>query len=116
PFLAVSIDIKPGDPRNTIHLRSGGAVHAAIFSSLSFSASTVDPTTVKLAGASVDTQGNGRPVASFADVNRDGLLDLVLQFRARDLQLTSADTQAVLKGTTFSGQRIRGVDAVRIVP
>jgi hypothetical protein len=52
---------------------------------------------------------------SFADVNHDGLVDLLVDFRARDLQLAATDTQAVVKATTFAGQRIRGVDQVRIV-
>ena len=51
-----------------------------------------------------------------ADFNRDGYPDLLLHFHIRDLTLTLADTQAVLYGQTFSGQRLRGSDSVRIVP
>jgi hypothetical protein len=77
----------------------------------------VDPATVTLAGAPVATRGNGVPMIPHGgtDVNGDGYLDLLLHFRTQDLQLTRASTEAVLYGQTFSGQRIRGADAVRIV-
>ena len=76
----------------------------------------MDPATVKLAGAPVATQGRGIPMTSVADLNRDGRVDLLLHFRTQDLELDPAATEAVLKATTFSGQRIRGVDSIRIVP
>ena len=76
----------------------------------------MDPATVTLAGAPVATQGRGVPMTSVADLNHNGRLDLLLHFRTQDLQLTPSATEAVLKGKTFSGQLIRGVDSVRIVP
>ena len=79
-------------------------------------ATTVDPATVKLAGAPVATQGRGTPMTSVADLNRDGRLDLLLHFSTQDLQLTPTATDAVLKGRTFSGQLIRGTDSIRLVP
>jgi N-acetylneuraminic acid mutarotase len=115
PFLAVAIDIKPGDPNNVVNLRSGGTVPVAILGSAAFDPTTVDPATVTLAGAPVATRANGVPMTSVADVNADGYLDLLLHFRTQSLQLTSASTQAVLYGETFSGQRIRGADSVRIL-
>ncbi|MBI4463638.1 MAG: hypothetical protein HY647_02940 [Acidobacteria bacterium] len=116
PFLPVSIDIKPGEAANTINLKSNGTILVAILSSSSFGATTVDPATVTLAGAPVATLGKGTPMFSFADVNRDGRLDLLLHFRTQDLQLISTSTEAVLKGKTFSGQIIRGIDSIRLVP
>jgi hypothetical protein len=115
PFLTVAIDIKPGDARNTINLKSAGTVPVTILGSATFDPLTVDPATVTLAGAPVATRGNGVPMTSIADVNHDGYLDLLLHFRTQDLQLTSASTEAVLYGETFSGQRLRGADSVRIV-
>jgi hypothetical protein len=116
PFLPVPIDIKPGDPNNTINLRSRGVLIVAILSTSEFGATTVDPATVKLAGAPVTTHGRNTPMTSVADLNRDGRVDLLLHFRTQDLQLDPTATEAVLKGTTFSGQRIRGVDSIRLVP
>jgi hypothetical protein len=115
PFLHVAIDIKPGDARNTINLKSAGTVPVGILGSATFDPLTVDPETVTLAGAPVATRGREVAMTSEADVNHDGYLDLLLHFRTQDLQLTSASTEAVLYGETFSGQRLRGADSVRIV-
>ena len=54
-------------------------------------------------------------MASFEDVNNDGLLDLVVHVNTEALQLTQNDTQAILEGQTFNGQAITGTDSVRIV-
>lgn len=45
--LRVPLDIKPGKPRKTINLDSGGHVRVAILSTSAFAASTVDAPTVK---------------------------------------------------------------------
>ena len=117
PFLGVRIDIRPGDPHNTISRRSNGTVLIAILSTASFSATTVDPASVTLEGAHVVTQGRaGTPLSNIQDADRDGLVDLVLHFKTQDLQFASDATEAVLLGETFSGQSIRGVDSIRLVP
>jgi len=116
-FVSVNIDIKPGDDKNTINMKSNGTVLVAILSSAEFDATTVDPATVTLAEAHVVTQGKADiPITNIQDVNRDGRVDLVLHFKTQDLQLASDVTEAVLLGETFSGEFIRGVDSVRIVP
>jgi N-acetylneuraminic acid mutarotase len=112
PYLPVTIRVNPA----TINLKSNGKVDAVILSSDTFDATSVNPETVTLAGASVATEGNGTPMASFDDVNGDGLLDLVLHFPTQSLKLTNTDTQIVLKGQTFGGQLIKGVATVTIVP
>ena len=114
--IKVAIDIKPGSSVNPINLGAKGAVPVAILSSGTFDATQVDPATVKLAGAPVRLNGQGQPLASFQDVNGDGLLDLLVQVESSALQLTSSDTQATLTGTTFSGTPITGTDSVTIVP
>mgnify|MGYP001607101170 CR=1 FL=1 len=76
--LSVQIDIKPGNFPNSINLGSSGTVPVAIFSTATFDATTVNPTTVTLAGATVKLKGNGTSMASNQDVNGDGRLDLGL--------------------------------------
>ncbi len=88
----------------------------AIFSSVDFDATTVDPLTVPLAGAGVKLRGKGTPMASKQDVNGDGLLDLVVHVETAGLTLTEGDVVAVLEGQTFGGVAIQGVDTVRTVP
>jgi hypothetical protein len=112
----VGIDIKPGVSPNTINLGSHGAVPLAILSVPGFDATSVNPTTVTLAGASVKVKGKGTPLASFTDVNADGLLDIMLHVETEALQLSDADAEAVLVGQTFNGMHISGVDTIRVVP
>jgi hypothetical protein len=114
--ITVAIDIKPGSLPNSINLGSNGVVPVAILSSVVFDATTVDPTTITLADASVRLRGNGTPIASFEDVNNDRRLDLVVQVNTEALQLSDGDTQATLTGQTFDGKSITGTDSVRIVP
>jgi hypothetical protein len=115
-FITVAIDIKPGSYPNTINLGSGGTVRVAILSATDFDARTIDPTTVTLASAPVKLKGQGTPMSSFEDINKDGLLDLVIHVSSQALQLTETDTEAVLEGKTSDGRLIRGRDTVRVVP
>ena len=71
---------------------------------------------MNLAGAGVALKGKDRPMASSKDVNRDGLPDLVVHFKIRDLELSVGDTVAVLEGCTFDGTPISGMDTIRLVP
>lgn len=113
--LDVAIDIKPGSFPNSINLGSNGTVAVAILSTVAFDATTVDPLTVTLASAPVKLKGKGMPMASTADINLDGRLDLVVHVSTDALQLSNQDTTADLEGETFSGLVIRGSDSVRIV-
>ncbi len=115
PFLPIGIDIKPGDAKNTINLNAAGTVPVAILGSETFDLMTVDPATLTLAGALVVRRGWGVPLTARADFNHDGFFDLLLHFRSRELELPPTATEAVLYATTFSGQRLRGADAVRLV-
>lgn len=114
--IPVAIDIKPGSFPNSINLGSQGKTPVAILSAVDFDATQVDPLSVALASAPVKLKGNGSPMASFQDVNGDGLLDLVVHVDTECLDLTAADETATLTGETFAGQAIEGADSVRVVP
>jgi hypothetical protein len=110
------IDIKPGSFPNSINLGSAGTVPVAIFSTPTFAATTVDPVTITLASAPVKLKGNGIAMASFEDVNQDGLADILVHVTTQALQLSETDIVAVLEGRMFNGTPIRGSDTIRVVP
>ena len=114
PLATVKIDIKPGSLSNAINLGSGGNVPVAIFSTEAFDATTVDPTSVLLAGAKIRMKGKGYQ-SNVEDVNGDGLMDLVVHIETTALDPTLFSEKAVLEGMTFGGMMIRGSDFVTVV-
>lgn len=115
--LTVTIDVKPGCDANTVNLGSAGVIPVAILSSAGFDATTVDPATISLAGASVKLVGNGRRyLAQPEDVNDDGLVDLMCHILTEEIELEPGDSVVVLEAETYDGTRITGQDFIRIVP
>lgn len=117
----VLIDIKPGGNPNTINLRSKGLLPVAILSSeevgKEFDATTVDPSTVQLAGAGVAVRGKNKYMVHKEDVNGDGLTDLVVQIEIENLNPDKLeDGSAILTGQTSNGIEITGSDKIAIVP
>lgn len=105
---------------------SSDVFHAAVLSSPNFDARTLDPTTVTLAGAPVigwwvgssDLNPDGTlnwPDGTLADVNGDGLLDVLLNFHMQAMQLTAGDTLAYLEGLTITGDDVLGVLRVSVI-
>ena len=112
----VSIDIKPGSDTNSINLGSNGNIPVAIFGTDTFDVTTVDLTTILLADAGVLERGKkGDLMASFEDINLDGLLDLLIHIDTQSLVLSDGDVEALLTGETFDGLSISGTDAINLV-
>jgi len=109
--MTVGIDIKPGNPQNTIAARSNGLVAVAIMSNPVFDATQVDPLTIRLSGAPVVT----KPPLQRRDVNGDGLMDLVANVDASAMSVSPGSGFAVLEGRTLYGAPIRGTARVRVV-
>lgn len=110
----VTIDIKPGSDPNSINPDSNGVVPVAILGSADFDVTTVDPSTVMLAGATVRVKGKSGNAGSYEDVNGDGFTDLVVQVYTTELEL--GDGMAELTGETYDGVSIHGTDSIRVVP
>lgn len=115
--IGVLIDIKPDSFENTINLGSAGVIPVAILGGATFDVSTVNPESLRLAGARVGLAGkSGRFMCSTKDANEDGYLDLFCHFETENLALQPGDAVAVLTGETYGGLPIVGQDMVRIVP
>jgi len=107
---SVSIEIDSGGES----ARDGCAVRAVILSSSAFSACSVVPATVTLAGTHGEPERGGMPMSWLADVNRDGLEDLVICLDRGTLRLSRSDTSAALEALTRDGGRICGRGPIRL--
>ncbi|MBN2294749.1 MAG: hypothetical protein JXM70_20135 [Pirellulales bacterium] len=112
----VTIDIKPGSDPNSINLGSNGNIPVVIFRADDFDATTIDPATILLADAGVQTRGkDGDLKFSFKDVNGDGIDDLFIHIDTEGLVLSAEDIEAQLTAETFDGLSIFGTDTIRLV-
>jgi 6-phosphogluconolactonase (cycloisomerase 2 family) len=106
---AVAVDIKPRRSDNVIDLSVGGEVRVALFSSRTFDATAVAPSSVRFVRARVAR------VEPDADLNGDGRLDAVFRFNVSQTTLATHMREACMTGATAPGRPFRGCDAVRVV-
>jgi len=111
-MIDVTIDIKPGSFPNSVNPYDKGVIPVAILTTPTFDAATVAPATVRFG----KTGTEAKPASYILkDVDGDGDLDLILQFRTQVTKIVCGTTSAVLTGKTASGHAIRGTDSVRTV-
>jgi hypothetical protein len=122
--LEASIDIMPDSDRNPINLANRGVIPISILTTDDFDASTVNVGTVEFAGATAFH-------SALEDVDDDGDLDLVLQFRTQetdlldryrdrvmadladgDLDSSRQELEVSLTGKTLDGEGFQGTDTV----
>ncbi len=112
-IVTVAVDIKPGSSTNPINLKSNATIPVAILSTSSFDATTVDPASVCFGDAETPAERDCIALKrSIKDVNRDGRLDLLLNFKTKQTGIDPGDSHACLTGTTLSGSSIQGCDSV----
>jgi hypothetical protein len=112
--LEVRIDIRPGGPTDPLNPESRGVVPVALLGSDQFAVAEVDAMTLRFG------PGEARPVhrrdGHFADVNRDGIVDLVSHYRVRDAGINPGDATGCLRGETRDQRPFEGCDDVRVLP
>jgi hypothetical protein len=106
--MTVPVDVQS----HQVNLRSNAPVEAAILGHRLFDPHRVDPSTVRLAGATPSPRGSGGTTTQLEDVNHDGIADLLLAFNSRDLRPEGA--VAILEGRTLDGASFRGSDSVEV--
>lgn len=113
----VDIDVLPGEASKFIDGAARSTVPVAILSSADFDATTVNPTSVKLAGAPI-TKGKGAQWAKgvLSDVNGDGRIDLVVYVSVYSLHLSAGKSDAKLTAVTFDGKSVSGSQQVSFSP
>ncbi|MFC1550003.1 T9SS type A sorting domain-containing protein [Candidatus Neomarinimicrobiota bacterium] len=117
----VEIDIMPGDESNLINCtKETGVLPVAILSTSSFNATTIDHTTVRIgkggtwAAEKHINKKTGIPKRHVEDVDEDGDMDLVFHFKYGETGITCEDTDACLRGETYSGTVITGCSPISI--
>ena len=117
--IEVDVDIKPEETSNCFNNDGNGVIPVALLSSATFDATQVDPASVQLEGLAVKAVGkNNKLLASFEDVNGDGLDDLVIKIEDVDGTFSVGDTTATITGNLlpeFGSTPITGTDSICIV-
>ena len=114
--ITVEIDITPGDYPNAVDSQDPGVVSVGILSTSDFSATQDINLTSLTFGHGGDEQSLDACLTSSADVNNDGLQDLVCTFHIARTTFRCDDTEGFLQGQLSGGRFIQGADAVMAEP
>ncbi len=106
--LEISLSIEPSEKNPRVNLNGNGEVRVALLSGASFDPLQVDLDTVRFGTAGAVARAHWT-----RDVNRDGLADLVLQFRTGDTGIKCGDTAAPLTAATYDGMAVHGAGQLR---
>jgi len=113
--IPVIVNVKPNETVNTLNLKSKGSIPVTIYSTPNLDLTRVDPATVRFAGAPISQNKKGKWQIAFADLDGDGLDDLIVHFDTEQVLLTVGASQAVVEGRTLDNRLFRGSDSVRIL-
>src|SRR5262249_42461823 len=86
-------------------------IPVVVFGSPSLDVHRIDPSTLVLSGAAVTKNDDGT-IASYRDVDGDGVIDLVASFPASWMRLGTNSTRATLSARTVEGTVLWGTGPV----
>jgi hypothetical protein len=115
PLTPVAIDIMPGTVPNCFNNDGHGVIPVAILGSATFDVTRINVASVRLQGLLPKLSGNGTPLASVEDVNRDGVPDMVIHFQDVAGTFPSGARWAALTGLNVLSLPFYGFDTVCIV-
>jgi hypothetical protein len=109
----VTLELQPGVTPKTIVYGSTTLLPVAIFAGPGFSPRVLEGGEVRFAGANA-VETPRQQLGTYQDVNGDGKLDLVVQFRPSEMQLQAGDATLMLEATALAGDQVRGSVNVRV--
>ena len=109
--MPIEIEILPGENPKFIDT-SRPFIPVALLGGENFDAASVDPVSVRLAGAPITKAKDGRFRSELRDVNGDGRIDLVVYVSVYSLHLADGTSDAVLTATMADGTSVSGSQQV----
>ena len=116
PVQPIESDIRPGSSNNCININNHGIIPVVIFGSAEFDVSQIDTFSLALENMPVRLGGNGRPLCTQKDSNRDRNMDLMCHFEKSPFGLGWNDDTGTVIGYLFNGVRFQGSDSICVVP
>jgi hypothetical protein len=110
---APRIDIKPDSDVNPINLKSQGVIPVVIFGSAHLDVTTIVETSIAFGPGGA---GIAHAHGHLADVNEDGVMDMVVHFRTQEAGILAGDTEACLSATLSDGTVFVACDDIVTVP
>jgi 6-phosphogluconolactonase (cycloisomerase 2 family) len=113
--ITVSIEVEPGNPSPVVNSKAQGTIPVAILASPTFNPVTQVNTGSLRFGHSGTENSLAFCNSNGADLNGDGLPDLLCHFNTASSGFQIDDTQATLTGTTLTGTPISGTATITVI-
>jgi len=113
PTISIDIDIYPDHTPNRVYLNKNYPIFVGVLSSETFDVYSLDSATVKFGRTGTEASPVGPWIAG--DINWDGFVDAMYEFRTFDSGFQIGDTQGLLTGLTLIGTPVAGSDSVETV-